>query len=70
MREIEQKNNIDQKIESLINRALDEIAQQERINTNELKNIVSAFRTWDKDKQYTGGDVYIIDNIPDNIPRE
>lgn len=57
-------DNIDTKIENLINRALDEIGQSEKINTNELKNVISAFRTWDKDQQYTGGDVYIIDNIP------
>lgn len=57
-------NNIDTKIENLINRALDEIGQSEKVNTNELKNVVSAFRTWDKDKSYTGNDVYIIDNIP------
>lgn len=57
-------NNIDTKIENLINRALDEIGQCEKVNTTELKNVVTAFRTWDKDKNYTGGDVYIIDNIP------
>lgn len=56
---------INKKIDKLLNRALDEISAKPEINTANLKNIVTAYRTMyhETEQDYTG-DVYIIDNVP------
>ena len=56
-------SEINCQIETLLLRALKEIGEKDIISTSDLKNVVSAFRTWQKDDNENSEQVVIIDNI-------